>query len=245
MELFNNERVDHILQRKVIQSSEVFSFSLDAVMLGQFVWLPIQKGRVIDLCSGNGVIPLILSTRSNASIDGIEIQERLFDMAKRSVSFNKQEEQIKLYHSDINDLPEEVLQNIGRYDVVTCNPPYFKTTKKREQNLNEHYTIARHEIYCTLDDVIRVSSRLVKSSGKVAIVHRPNRLIELMDSMRKYLLEPKRMQLVYPKEGAEANMVLVEAIKGGKPDLRILPPFFVYNQKNEFTKEMKKLYGLE
>lgn len=242
--LKNDERLDYLLAEdlKIIQSPSVFAFSLDAVLLARFVYVPIQKGRLIDLCSGNGVIPLFLSLRTKGSITGVEIQEHLYDMAIRSIEYNQLGNKLDMIHGDLKDMP--ALLGHGKYDVVTCNPPYFPTSSKEEINLNEHLAIARHELLCTLDDAIRVSSQLVKQGGKVAFVHRPGRLLDIVESMRKYSLEPKRIQFVYPKAGKEANTLLVEAIKGGKPDLKILQPLTVYNEDNEYTPELKEiLYG--
>lgn len=160
--LREDERLDYLLAEdmKIIQSKTVFAFSLDAVLLAKFAYVPIQKGEIIDLCTGNGIVPLLLSTRSKASITGVEIQERLFDMAKRSVEYNQLAHQIELIHGDLNDMPERYGNH--KVDVITCNPPYFKTPSKDEINENEYLAIARHEIHCTLEDVVRVSSTLLK-----------------------------------------------------------------------------------
>ncbi|RTR26393.1 tRNA1(Val) (adenine(37)-N6)-methyltransferase [Robertmurraya yapensis] len=244
VQLKDDERLDYLLAEdlRIIQSPSVFSFSLDAVLLARFVYVPIQKGKLIDLCSGNGVIPLFLSARTKGDITGVEIQERLYDMALRSIEYNQLEDRIQMIHGDIKDMPREL--GNGKYDVVTCNPPYFPTPSKEEINANEHLAIARHEIYCTLEDTIRVASQLAKQGGKVAFVHRPGRLVDIVTLMRQYRLEPKRIQLVYPKRGKEANTLLVEAIKDGKSDLKILPPLYVYEENNEYTPEIKEiLYG--
>ncbi|WP_456277158.1 tRNA1(Val) (adenine(37)-N6)-methyltransferase [Bacillus sp. AK128] len=242
--LHNDERLDYLLAEnlRIIQSPSVFAFSLDTVLLARFVYVPIQKGNLIDLCTGNGVIPLLLSTRTKGSITGVEIQDRIFQMAKRSVEYNELGKQIEIIHGDIKDMPKQL--GHGKYDVVTCNPPYFPTPETSEKNKNEHLAIARHEIYCTLEDVIRVSSQLVRTGGKVAFVHRPGRLLDIVTLMRKYRIEPKRLQFVYPKEGKEANTLLIEGIKDGNPDLKILPPLVVYNSEGDYTKEVHTiLYG--
>lgn len=244
MELKGDERLDYLLAEKlrIIQSPTVFSFSLDAVLLARFAYMPIQKGKIIDLCSGNGVIPLFLSARTKGQIIGVEIQERLYDMALRSVEYNQLTNQINMIHGDIKDMPDRL--GFGSFDVVTCNPPYFVTDNQSEQNENEHLAIARHEIHCTLEDAIRTSSQLVRQGGKVAFVHRPGRLLDMVTLMRAYRLEPKRIQLVYPKQGKEANILLVEAIKDGRADLKVLPPLIVYKENNEYTDEVKEiLYG--
>lgn len=242
--LKGDERLDYLLAEdlRIIQSPSVFSFSLDAVLLARFVYVPIQKGNLIDLCSGNGVIPLFLSARTKGNIIGVEIQERLFDMAQRSINYNQLDKRISMIHGDIKEMPKRL--GYGKFDVVTCNPPYFPTPSPEEMNENEHLAIARHEILCTLEDAIKAASDLVRQGGKVAFVHRPGRFLDIMTLMRKYKLEPKKVQFVYPKQGKEANTLLIEATKHGNPDLKILPPLFVYDQQNEYTREIKEiLYG--
>ncbi|MGC4379267.1 tRNA1(Val) (adenine(37)-N6)-methyltransferase [Fictibacillus sp. Mic-4] len=242
IELKDDERLDYLVdpQLKIIQSPSVFSFSLDAVLLSRFAYVPIQKGNIIDLCAGNGAVGLLLSQRSKAHVTMVEIQKRLSDMAQRSISLNGLEEQMKVVNGNIIDMPE--LLGHGRFDTVTCNPPYFRAVNKRDYNENEHLAIARHEIYCTLEDVISVSSQLLKQGGKAAFVHRPNRLMDILALMRKYRIEPKRLQLVYPKSGEEANLLLVEGMKDGKPDLHLLPPLTVYKENGEYTSELKKVF---
>ncbi|KOS31099.1 hypothetical protein ADK17_01465 [Bacillus anthracis] len=246
MNLYEDERLDYLLAQdmKIIQSPSVFNFSLDAVLLADFAWVPIQKGNLLDLCTGNAVVPLLLSTRTKGNITGVEIQERLYDMGIRSVQYNKLEERIHLIHGDMKDMTEKLGRH--QYDVVTCNPPYFQTPVTSEKNMNEHLAIARHEIMCTLEDVVSASSQLVKQGGKVAFVHRPGRLLDIVTLMRKYKIEPKRVRFVYPKAGKEANTLKNEGIKDGNANLKILPPLFVYEENNEYTKEIRSiLYGEE
>ncbi|CAH2717120.1 tRNA1(Val) (adenine(37)-N6)-methyltransferase [Neobacillus rhizosphaerae] len=242
--LKEDERLDYLLAEnlRIIQSPSVFAFSLDAVLLARFVYVPIQKGNLLDLCSGNGVIPLFLSARTKGHITGVEIQERLYDMAVRSIQYNGLQNRLQMIHGDIKDTAQRL--GYGKFDVVTCNPPYFTTPSTGEVNPNEHLAIARHEILCTLEDAIKASSDLVRQGGKVAFVHRPGRFLDIITLMRQYRLEPKRVQFVYPKKGKEANTLLIEAIKDGSPDLKILPPIIVYNDNDEYTKEIRAiLYG--
>lgn len=241
LDLKEDERLDYLLGEplRIIQSPSVFAFSLDAVLLAHFTYVPILKGNLVDLCSGNGVIPLLLSRRTKGTIKGIEIQERLYDMAVRSIEYNDLSDRVKMIHADLKEIPKTI--GHAKYDVVTCNPPYFPAVKESEQNANEYIAIARHEIMCTLEDVIRVSSQLLKQGGKAAFVHRPGRLLDILTLMRTYKLEPKRLQFVYPKHGKEANTVLIEGIKEGRADLKLLPPLTVYDEKNEYTDEMRRI----
>ncbi|MBS4210781.1 tRNA1(Val) (adenine(37)-N6)-methyltransferase [Bacillus sp. FJAT-50079] len=244
--LVGDERLDYLLAEdlRIIQSPSVFAFSLDAVLLARFAYLPIQKGNIVDLCSGNGVIPLLLSNQTKGKITGVEIQSRLYDMAVRSIDYNGLADRLKMIHGDIKEMPE-VLGH-GKYDVVTCNPPYFLSPSEDVINENEHLAIARHEILCTLEDVVRVSSQLLCQGGKAAFVHRPDRLMDILTLMRQYRLEPKRLRFVYPKMGKEANTILVEGTKNGRAGLKSLPPLFVYNADNEYTSEVREiLYGNE
>ncbi|MBS4201460.1 tRNA1(Val) (adenine(37)-N6)-methyltransferase [Bacillus sp. FJAT-49732] len=244
--LYEDERLDYLLAEnlRIIQSPSVFAFSLDAVLLARFTYLPIQKGNIIDLCSGNGVIPLLLSPRTKAKIIGVEIQERLYDMAIRSISYNKLDDRIEMIHGDIKDMPKQLGHD--QYDVVTCNPPYFLSPSPDVINSNEHLAIARHEILCTLEDAVKTSSQLLRQGGKAAFVHRPERLMDILTLMREYRLEPKRLRFVFPKAGKEANTILVEGIKDGNAGLKVLPPLFVYNEENEYTDEVRDiLYGSE
>ncbi|WP_257351281.1 tRNA1(Val) (adenine(37)-N6)-methyltransferase [Pseudalkalibacillus decolorationis] len=241
IDLYEDERIDYIVKNKlrIIQSPSVFTFSLDAVLLANFVYVPIQKGMLLDLCTGTGAVPLILSTRTKGVIKGVEIQERLANMAKRSVSLNQLDERIHVKQMDILEFEQE---NSVQYDVVTCNPPYFNSNDPKDHNDNQHLAIARHELFCTLEDVIRISGKKLREGGKAAFVHRPERLMDLLSLMRIHRLEPKRLQFVYPRYGRDANMVLVEGTKGGKPELRLLPPITVYNEKNQYTEEVQRLY---
>lgn len=241
VKLYPDERIDDLLtnEMKIIQSKEVFCFSLDAVLLARFASLPLKRGRIVDLCTGNGVIPLLLSARTECPIDAVEIQERLYDMAKRNVELNGLKNRISIYHGDVKEA-YKFLGN-GGYDALTCNPPYMPVIGG-EKNKSSHVAIARHEILLTLEEMIQASSRLVRTGGKVAYVHRSGRLGDLIAIMRKYRIEPKRMRLVYPKAEAEANMVLIEGIRDGKPDLRVLPPLIVYKEDGTYCDEIYSIY---
>ncbi|MBO0602909.1 tRNA1(Val) (adenine(37)-N6)-methyltransferase [Sporosarcina sp. E16_3] len=243
--LQDDERLDYLLAEslRIIQSPSVFSFSLDAVLLARFAYVPLQKsGKIVDICAGNGAIPLFLSARTNATIIAVELQERLANMAERSVQYNGLENRIQIINGDVIGIAAKI--GYEKYDTVTCNPPYFPAHEASDKNLSEHLAIARHEIHLTLEQAIQSASELLKQGGKAAFVHRPGRLLDIVTAMRANRLEPKRIQFIYPKEGKEANTLLIEAIKDGKPDLKVLPPLYVYGADNEYTEEVRLLlYG--
>ncbi|MBP2002687.1 tRNA1(Val) A37 N6-methylase TrmN6 [Paenibacillus shirakamiensis] len=239
--LYEQERIDDLLTHElhIIQSDEVFSFSMDAVLLARFASIPRQGGRILDLCTGNGVVPLLLSTRTTSHIEGIEIQERLADMAKRSVQMNGLEDQIQIRLGDLRELVKET--GHGVYDAITVNPPYMPLTGG-DLKLNSHQAIARHEVHCTLEEVIQSSMKLIRNGGKVSMVHKPQRLGEILSLLRKYRLEPKVVRFVHPRKHMEANIVLIEALRDGKPDLRILPPLIVYGDDGQYCPEIMDIY---
>ena len=226
VKLYENERVDSLLAEnlQIIQSADVFSFSLDAVLLADFVKSVSRPDRkAVDLCAGNGAVGLFISKKFAGRIDQVEIQSRLADMNQRSLELNGLTERIKVYNRDLKDAFSFLEKD--SYDVVTCNPPYFKTLPQSKKNPNQYLALARHEIAVTLEDTVKVTSGLLKTGGKAYYVHRPDRLIEILDTMQAHRLAPKRIKLIYPKQGRDANMVLIEAIKDGKSDgLKFLPP---------------------
>lgn len=243
--LAHDERLDYlpINGLKIVQSDQVFSFSLDAVLLAQFAYVPIKRGKIMDLCTGNGAVPLMLSARTKGKIDGVEIQGRLADMARRSVELNGKTGQIAIHHLDLREATRHFERH--SFDVVTCNPPYLPA-HQGEVNLNPHIAIARHELCCTLEDVVATASALLKPKGRMALVHRPSRLADLITLMRRYDVEPKRMCLVYSKEDRPPNMVLVEGLKQGQAELVVLPPLIVYDQNDQYTERMRRIfYGEE
>jgi len=237
-DLQSGERLDDLLTHnlKIIQSSEVFSFSLDAVLLARFAGVP-PRGRILDLCTGNGVIPMLLTTRTEAAVDGIEIQPRLADMALRSVRLNGLNDRVRIIEGDLREWkPEGEL-----YDAVTVNPPYLPVTSgDRKENI--HQAMARHEIGCKLEDVIAACARSVKVGGRVSMVHRPSRLVDIIDLMRRNRIEPKRVRFVHPRKEAEANMILIEGTREGRPEVRLLPPLIVYEEDGEYTPELLAVF---
>ena len=183
--LKDNERIDQLMQYnlEIIQSSNVFSFSLDAILLGHFAKVRNRDDqKIFDLCSGNGAVALMLSQKTKSHIYGIEIQPELVDMAKRSIERNGLEEQVSMIQKDLKEISTSHYDSV---DVITCNPPYFQIAENGHINPNEHLAIARHEIHLTLDELMFKISKLLKMNGKAYIVHRPDRFLELMDLMRK------------------------------------------------------------
>ena len=246
VKLYENERVDSLLAEnlQIIQSADVFSFSLDAVLLADFVKSVSRPDRkAVDLCAGNGAVGLFTSKKFAGRIDQVEIQSRLADMNQRSLELNGLTDRIKVFNRDLKDAFSFLEKD--SYDVVTCNPPYFKTLPQSKKNPNQYLALARHEIAVTLEDTVKVTSGLLKTGGKAYYVHRPDRLIEILDTMQAHRLAPKRIKLIYPKQGRDANMVLIEAIKDGKSDgLKFLPPVITYTDQNEYTPTIKEiLYG--
>ena len=245
VQLYNDERIDYLVadeSMQIIQSNTAFSFSLDAVLLAHFAYVPIQKGDILDLCTGNGAIPLLLSKRTNASIIGVEIQKRIVSMAERSVQMNQLTDQLTILHGDLKHMQHKLGQST--FDVVTCNPPYFRNARMEEHNHNTFLTIARHEVACTLEDVVRACKLYARPGGKVAMVHRPNRLVDILTLFRSHGIEPKRIQYVYPKNGKDANMLLIEGIRDGKSDCKVLPPLYIYNEDGTYTKEAGEIIGI-
>ncbi|GEK89040.1 tRNA1(Val) A37 N6-methylase TrmN6 [Alkalibacterium putridalgicola] len=248
IQLKEDERIDQLMQYdlEIIQSPSVFSFSLDAVLLGDFAKVPKHdRARVVDLCSGNGAVALMLSQKTNSKVVAMELQERLVDMAERSIKLNDLEDQVEMIHSDVNHATEHIKKD--SVDVLTCNPPYFTVTEESRQNPNAHLAIARHELHLTLKELMTVSAGLLKTKGKAYFVHRPERFLEIMDEMRAARLAPKRIRFVYPKPDREANMLLIEGIKQGKESgLKILPPLYVFDENGNYYPEVRRMiYGNE
>ncbi|HAR6048628.1 TPA: tRNA1(Val) (adenine(37)-N6)-methyltransferase [Staphylococcus pseudintermedius] len=234
------ERLDYLIREdlRIIQNDAVFSFSTDALLLGHFTEVR-KRDRILDMCAGNGVIPLLLSDKGNNVITGVEIQPQLVNMAVRSVQYNHLEDRITMVEMDINALIQAY--SPAQFELITCNPPYFKANQTNQHQLEAH-KIARHEIYCTLDDCLRVSNHLLKEGGRVVMVHRAERMLDLFESMRHYRIEPKRLHMIFSKPGKAAQTIVVEGRKGGRQGLDIAPPFYIYDEQGDYTPEMKEIY---
>lgn len=226
----------------VIQKKEGFRFGVDAVLLANFA--QVKKGnRVVDLCSGTGIIPFIISGKTEAvKITGLEIQEEMVEMAQRSVQFNKLEDKIDFIKGDLTNL--ELLKSIPKADVITVNPPY-KLANSGIINPSDKMAIARHEICCTLEDVIIACRILLNDNKRMYMVHRPDRLADIITLMRKHKIEPKRMQMVHPNIKRAPNIVLVEGQRDGGTFLKWEEPIFVYDEKGNYSEQINKIYGRE
>ena len=224
----------------IVQDPTMFKFSLDSVLLPNFVTINLTTREILDIGTGNAPIPLILSTRTHTHITGVEIQEEVYNMAVESVNINKLNNQIDIINADIRELYKSM--GTQKFDIITCNPPYFKVTEESNKNLSSYKTIARHEVKLTLENIIEISKSLLKTNGTLAMVHRPERLVDIMYLMRKNNIEPKKIQFVYPKKGEEANILLIEGTLNGKPNLKIMEPLYVYNEEGKYTEEIEKYF---
>ena len=241
--LKSGERLDdlHRNNYKIIQNPLFFSFGMDAVLLSAFAQVN-KNEKHLDLCCGNGIVPILLAARfpdKNAVFCGIEIQAPLADMAARSVVYNSLGDKVSMVCGDIKDEPSAF--DHAYFDVITANPPYMAAGSGFE---NEGYetAVARHEILCNLDDVCAAASRLLRFGGRFYMVHRPSRLADAITSLRKFGLEPKTMRFVQPKAGSEPNTLLIMATKGGKVQLNVAPPLIIYDDDGKYTEEVFKIY---
>ena len=225
--------------RKIYQDNDCFSFSLDSVMLANFATIRFRDKKIADLGSGNGVVPLILSLRTDKEIVGVEIQKKLADMAERSIKYNGLENQIEIINQNMKDFVND--KNFESFDLITCNPPYFKVNDKNFFNDSYEKLVARHEVEINLNELLGVVRKLLKNNGNFAIVHRPERLMEILFEFRKNNIEPKRIQFVYEKISKGSTLVLIEGQKGGKDGLKIENPIVMYNEDGSMTEVYARL----
>lgn len=242
IDLLEHERIDELQRNgyRIIQNEKKFCFGMDAVLLSGFARARKQE-QVLDLGTGTGIIPILMEAKTEGEhFSALEIQEDMAQMARRSVVLNGLQEKITVVTGDL----KEASKIFGRasFDVVTCNPPYMNQNHGLK-NPDEPKAIARHELLCTFEDVAREAAALLKSGGRFYLVHRPHRLTELFQTMRAFRLEPKRMKFVHPFQDQEANMVLIEAFRGGKPQMRVEAPVIVYESPGVYTREIYEIYG--
>ena len=225
----------------IYQNDDYFTFSLDSVLLANFVTIKLSDKKIIDFCCGNGPIPMLMSFRTKARIFGVELQKEIYELGCDSINENGMDSQIELFNMDVNSIPYKF--DAESMDIVTCNPPYFKYQNDSLVNHNSVKTIARHEIMLKLEDVLKNAKYILKNGGTFAMVHRPDRMIDIFNLMQKYDIEPKRMRLVYPKISKEANILLIEGIKNGKSGLKVLSPLYIHNEDGGYVLEIKKMFG--
>lgn len=241
MELKENERIDDLQLNnlKIIQNSKWFCFGIDSIILSNFAKEMHKNSKVLDLGTGNGILAILVSEKvENSKIIGIEVQEEVADMAKRSVELNNLEQRITIINSNI----KEIKYN-NEFDAVITNPPY-KETNTGLMNENQVKLISRHEIKGTLEDFIRKSSEALKDRGSLYMVNRPERTIDIFEYCRKYKLEPKKLQMVYSKIGGKPNLILVKAVKNANKYLKVEKPLYIYKENGKYTDEILEIYNM-
>lgn len=242
IEVKEDERIDDLQRNhlKIIQKTNGFCFGMDAVLLSGFASVK-QGERAIDLGTGTGIIPILLSAKTEGKeFVGLEIQEEMAEMAARSIAMNQIEDRVKIIRGDI----KEAGTIFGRasFDVITSNPPYMNDAHGLK-NPDLPKAIARHEVLCTLDDVVRSAAELVRPGGRFYMVHRPHRLAELITTLKQYKMEPKRIKMVHPYQNKDANMVLIESVRGGRSMVKVEAPIIVYKEVGVYTEEICQIYG--
>lgn len=225
--------------KKIVQDTKYFNFSLDSVLLVNFCNVK-KTDKIIDICSGNCPIPLMLENKVDNKIYAAEIQKEIYNLGIESIKINNLEDKIELLNMDAKELTKKF--ETDTFDLLTCNPPYFKNSEMSKKNSNDIKTIARHEITITLEDIFKISRKLLKNNGKLVMVHRIDRLNEIIELSKKYNLEIKRMEFIYPRINENANMIIIEAHKNGKPGLKVLPPIIVHDEKGNYNKEIEIMF---
>lgn len=224
---------------KIVQNNEYFNFSLESILLPRFCVLR-NNMKIMDLCTGNAPIPLVLSQFTNSHIIGVELQKEIYDLAKETIRINNLENRINIINMDVKDVIKSY--ETDSFDLITCNPPYFKYLESSNINQNEIKSIARHEIKVNLEDIISISKKLLKNNGSLVLVHRTERLSEIIELLNKNNMEAKRIRFIYPKEGEDSNLVLIDAHKNGKIGLKVLPPLICHNNDGSYTKEVLDMF---
>ncbi len=235
------ERLDDVLgykDLKIYQNSDYFSFSLDSIILANYSTIRLRDKNIVDFCTGNGVIPLIISRRCNQHIIGVEIQDALADLARKSVKYNHLEDRITIICDDVKDFSKE---HLNEFDLLLCNPPYFKVNDNSTFNDSYEKMVARHEICINLEEICDCAKKVLKDNGNLCIVHRSDRLMEILETFRKYGIEPKRIKFVYENTLKESTLVLIEGQKCGKVGLIVDKPLIQYNLDGSMTEEYDRL----
>jgi tRNA1Val (adenine37-N6)-methyltransferase len=238
----NSERIDdlNLNGKKIIQNPDYFCFGIDSVLLANFVDSNSSKNTIVDLCSGSGVIPVIISQKKKyKNIYAVELQKEMYELLLKNIKLNSLENEIMPVNANIKEFTVN-----EKVDIVVCNPPY-KEVGTGVENENSVKYIARHEKECTLEDVFKCSSKILKQKGKLYIVHKPQRLTDLIDYARKYKLEPKKIRFVYPTVVSKPSIVLIEYVYCGGNEMNVLPPLIEYDENGNYTKDILNIYGSE
>ena len=226
---------------KIYQSKTGLKFSLDSVLLASFATLKYRQKKILDIGTGNAPIPLLLSTKTKANITGIEIQKESANLAKKSIQKNELDSQISIICEDVRLWYRQIESDT--YDLIICNPPFFSVQSDSYLNASKEKSIARHELSLTLDDLCKISRKILKNNGFLSLVHRPDRLISIIECMKKNHIEPKKIQYIYPKQNENSHILLIEGKKNGNPGIKILPPLYVHNEDGSYTKEIEKYFS--
>lgn len=237
------ERINDILgypNLKIYQDSSFFSFSLDSIILANYSTIRLRDTKIIDFCTGNGVVPLILSKRCNKCIEGVEVQEKLYNLALKSLVENNLENRICYYNMDVKDFCNDK-NRYNTYDLVLCNPPYFKNNDLSSKNLSYEKMIARHEILIDLDTIVACANKILKEHGSLCMVHRTDRLIDVITAFKKYGIEPKRIKYIHENIDKESTLFLIEGQKAGSVGLKVDKPLILYNLDGTMTDEYNNL----
>ena len=225
---------------KIVQDTDWFNFSLDSVLLANFVNIN-KKIKIIDFCTGNAPIPLFLSCKTSNKIIGVELQKEVYELAKESVAINNLQNQIEIINLDVNDLSS--IYETDTFDLITCNPPYFKYDKDNYINTDKTKSIARHEIYLNLNQIFKIAKKILKNNGKIALIHRTDRLIDIILEMKKNNIEPKRLKFIYPFSNSESNLVLIEGSKNGKTGIKIERNLIIHNDDGTYKEEIERIFN--
>lgn len=238
----SQEVINYFLAHKdmqIIQRKDMFNFSLDTVLLANFCTLNKDVNEIVDFGTNNAAIPLLLSRRTDKKITGVEIQKDAVNLAIKNIELNHLDNQISIIHADI----KEFVKTAQKVKLVVCNPPFFKVGERSNLNENEYLQIARHEIKINLDEIIKSAAMILDNKGRFAMVHRPDRMIEIINCMQKYDIEPKRIQFVYPKVGKESHIFLIEGMYKGNKGIKIEQPLYAHENDGSYTKDVRRMFG--
>ncbi len=225
---------------KIYQDDEYFKFSLESVLLPNFVQVNLRTKKILDLCTGNAPIPLILSLKTKCKIIGVELQKEIYELARKSVKINQKEDQITILNEDVKNL-NQIFQG-DTFDLITVNPPYFKVSNQKVINNNLIKARARHENNLTLEQLLKIVTILLKNNGSFYMVHRTERFIEIINLLEKYHLTPKEIQFIYPYKKKDSKLFMIKCTKNGKNGVKIFDPLYIHQNDLTYTEEVKKMF---